>query len=74
VLRLSPHPHRDWPRYTIRYRYFATTYTINVIHPGHGVREAGPIHTLVVDGVPQSDHTIQLVDDSREHVVDVELA
>ena len=74
VLRLSPHPHRDWPRYTIRYRYLATTYTINVIHPGHGVREAGPIHTVVVDGVPQSDHAIQLVDDSREHVVDVELA
>jgi cellobiose phosphorylase len=74
VLRLAPHPHRDWPSYTIRYRYHATLYTITVTHPGHGVREAGPIRTLVVDGVPQAEHSIPLVDDSREHVIDIELA
>ena len=74
VLRLAPHPHRDWPSYTIRYRYYATTYVITVTHPGHGIREPGPIHTLLLDGVPQADHAIPLVDDSREHVVTVELA
>jgi len=72
VLRLSPHPHRDWPSYTIRYRYYATIYTITVTNPGHGVRDPGPIHSLMVDGVLQADHAIPLVDDSHEHVVDIE--
>jgi cellobiose phosphorylase len=74
VLRLSPHPPRDWPSYTIRYRYYDTTYRITVVHPGHGVREPGPIRTMVLDGVLQADHTIPLVDDSREHVIEIELA
>ena len=74
LLRLSPHPPRDWPSYTIRYRYYDTTYRITVVHPGHGVREPGPIRTMVLDGVLQADHTIPLVDDSREHVIEIELA
>ncbi len=74
VLRLSPHPPRDWPSYTIRYRHYDTTYRITIHHPGHGVREPGPIRTMVVDGVVQTDHMIPLVDDSREHVVEIELA
>jgi cellobiose phosphorylase len=73
ALRLSPHPPRDWPSYTIRYRYRDTIYRITVRHPGHGVREPGPIHTMLIDGVPQVDHTIQLVDDSREHAVEIAL-
>ena len=74
VLRLSPHPPRDWPSFTVRYRYYETTFRITVHHPGHGVREAGPIRTMVVDGVPQADHAIPLVDDRQEHVIDIELA
>jgi cellobiose phosphorylase len=74
VLRLSPHPPHDWPSFTVRYRYYETTFRITVHHPGHGVREAGPIRTMVVDGVPQADHAIPLVDDSQEHVIDIELA
>jgi cyclic beta-1,2-glucan synthetase len=74
VLRLSPHPPRDWPCYTIRYRYYSTLYRITVHHPGHGVREPGPIRTMVVDGVPQADHAIPLVDDRHEHVIEIELA
>jgi len=74
VLRLSPHPPRDWPFYTIRYRYYDTTYRITVHHPGHGVREPGPIRTMAIDGMPQTDHVILLVDDGREHVVEIELA
>jgi hypothetical protein len=30
--------------------------------------------TMVVDGVPQSDHAIPLVDDHHEHVIEIELA
>jgi cyclic beta-1,2-glucan synthetase len=74
VLRLSPHPPRDWPSYTVRYRYYETTYRITIHHPGHGVREAGPIRTMVVDGIPQADHAIPLVDDRQEHVIEIELA
>ena len=48
--------------------------TITVIHPGHGVREPGAIHTMMLDGELQADHAIPLVDDSREHVVEIELA
>ena len=73
-LRLSPHPPRDWPVYTIRYRHYDTTYRITVHHPGHGVREPGAIRTMLLDGIPQADHVIPLVDDSREHVVEIELA
>jgi len=74
LLRLSPHPPRDWPSYTISYRYYDTTYRITVHHPGHGVREAGPIRTMVVDGVPQADHAIPLVDDQQHHVIEIALA
>jgi cellobiose phosphorylase len=73
VLRLCPHPHRDWPEYTIRYRYYDTTYRITIHNPGHGVREPGPIRVMVVDGVAQADHAIPLVDDRLEHVVEIEL-
>jgi cellobiose phosphorylase len=74
LLKLSPHPPRDWPSYTITYRYYDTTYRITVHHPGHGVREAGPIRTMVVDGVPQADHAIPLVDDHQQHLIEIELA
>ncbi len=73
TLRLSPHPPRDWPAYTMHYRYHNTTYRIKVHHPGHGVREPGPIHTMLVDGVLQADHAIRLVDDSHEHIIEIEL-
>jgi cellobiose phosphorylase len=73
TLRLSPHPPRDWPHYMIRYRYHDTTYRITVRHPGHGVREPGPVRAMLVDGVPQSDHTIHLVNDSKEHLVEIEV-
>lgn len=72
-LRLSPHPPRDWPAYTIRYRYYDTVYRITIHNPGHGAREPGPIRTMLLDGIPQADHTIPLIDDSREHIVDIEL-
>ena len=74
LLRITPHPPRDWPSYTIRYRYYDTTYRITVHHPGHGVREPGPIRTMVLDGVLQADHVIPLVDDACEHVIEIELA
>ena len=72
-LLLSPHPHRDWPHYTVRYRYQDTTYRITIRHPGHGVREAGPIRTISVDGVSQTDPAITLVNDGIEHLIDIEL-
>jgi len=73
ALTLAPHPPRDWPSYTIRYRYYETTYRITVHHPGHGVREPGPIRTMHVDGVEQTEHMIMLTDDHQEHVVEIEL-
>ena len=73
-LLLSPHPHHDWPRYTVRYRYYDTIYQITVRHPGHGIRAAGPIRTISVDGVPQADPAITLVNDGIEHLIDIELA
>ena len=73
TLKLSPRPPRDWPVYTINYRYHDTTYRITVHHPGHGAREPGPIGTMLVDGVPRAEHTVQLVNDSKEHLVEIEL-
>jgi len=38
------------------------------------VREAGRIRTMVVDGVPQDDHAIPLLDDHQQYLIEIELA
>jgi cyclic beta-1,2-glucan synthetase len=58
---LPPH----WPGFKMRYRYRETFYAIEVIAQG----DAGIEMFVAVDGVPQQDSSIDLIDDRVEHMV-----
>ena len=57
----------DWEGFTVHYRYRETVYHIAVLRTRAGDGEAG----VTVDGVEQHDQAIPLVDDHREHSVQV---
>jgi cellobiose phosphorylase len=59
-LRLAPCLPADWPGFKLRYRYRDTVYRIAVVRDESG-------------SVEQSDHVIALVDDRREHLVEVRI-
>jgi cyclic beta-1,2-glucan synthetase len=66
-LTIAPCLPGDWSTYGLDYRYRDTMYRIVVTQDGvHGT--AGHV---TVDGVPQPDGTIPLVDDKREHAVEI---
>jgi cellobiose phosphorylase len=67
VLHFVPCLPADWPGFTLHYRYRETTYRVVVCRdPLSGA-------AVSVDGIPQPDLTIPLVDDRRDHQVDVNL-
>ena len=68
-LHFEPCLPADWQGFQLRYRYRETTYHISVRQTS-GAR-AGM--TVSVDGAMQSDPAIVLVDDRREHQVEVNL-
>ena len=68
-LHFAPCLPADWQGFQLHYRYRATLYHITVRQTSGA--EAGM--TVSVDGVVQSDPTILLVDDRREHQVEVNL-
>jgi cyclic beta-1,2-glucan synthetase len=59
---------QEWAPFTLRYRYGETTYHIRVLAAENG--EAG----LLVDGAEQEAPAITLVDDGREHEVEVRVS
>ena len=67
-LRLNPLLPRAWESLKIHYRHRDTFYHITVKRAG--VEVAQPVR-VIVDGKEQPDATIQLVDDRREHAVEV---
>jgi cellobiose phosphorylase len=66
-LHLAPCLPADWPGFTLHYRYRETMYRI-VVRQG-----ALPGAEVAVDGILQADLTIPLVDDRRDHQVEVNL-
>ncbi|MCG6538203.1 MAG: hypothetical protein L7F78_26680, partial [Syntrophales bacterium LBB04] len=67
-LRIVPLLPVDWQGFTVHYRYRETVYHIAVN------RNAGDTVTRVsVDGIPQQGTAITLVDDQRDHSVDVRI-
>jgi cyclic beta-1,2-glucan synthetase len=56
-----------WSTFKLRYRYHDTTYHIVV----HQSQEASAVAKLVVDGVPQVDGAISLVNDQKQHAVEI---
>ena len=69
-LRLVPCLPADWQGFRLRYRYRDTVYRIAVLGARDG---AGGRSGVTVDGVEQQDLAIALVDDRREHSVEVRL-
>jgi cellobiose phosphorylase len=68
-LRFVPCLPADWKGFTVHYRYRETVYHIAVLHTGAGI--GGPGVTL--DGVELGNGVIPLVDDHREHAVEVKV-
>lgn len=66
-LRFTPCLPPDWVEFKIHYRYRETVYHITV---SQTPTPDGAMH-VIVDGDAQSDNTIPLVDDHREHWAEV---
>jgi cyclic beta-1,2-glucan synthetase len=67
-LRLDPLIPDAWDNLKIHYRYRETFHHITI----HNHR-ARKVTRVVLDGVEQRDKSIPLVDDRREHVIEIEL-
>jgi cyclic beta-1,2-glucan synthetase len=70
-LRLAPCLPRDWPGFSIRYRYRETTYHITVTQTRADAALQSGVTRVTVDGVEHDDQAIALLDDHREHRVEV---
>ncbi|MBU2642214.1 MAG: cyclic beta 1-2 glucan synthetase, partial [Gammaproteobacteria bacterium] len=68
-LRIAPCVPAHWDTYKIHYRYRETVYHIVIRRVG----DAAQVRRATVDGIEQPDARIPLVDDRREHYVEVDL-
>nr|WP_242518249.1 MULTISPECIES: glucoamylase family protein [Thiorhodovibrio] len=68
-LRIAPCLPEDWNSFKLSYRYRETPYKITVTR----VAEADSETTVMLDGIQQTGLTIPLVDDRRQHGVEVNL-
>ncbi|HSW63674.1 MAG TPA: protein ndvB, partial [Dissulfurispiraceae bacterium] len=59
----------EWESFKVHYRYRETIYHITILQLRAGSDEAG----VTVDGIQQHDETILLVDDRKEHSVEVKI-
>ncbi|MCC7173696.1 MAG: cyclic beta 1-2 glucan synthetase [Bryobacterales bacterium] len=66
-LRFNPAMPEEWQQFNVRYRSGQTQYHITVRRAGSGTEVTG----VVLDGAGQPDQSIPLMDDRREHVVEV---
>ncbi|MBV9488145.1 MAG: cyclic beta 1-2 glucan synthetase, partial [Verrucomicrobia bacterium] len=70
-LRLEPRLPKSWKTCRIRYRFGQTPYRITISRaPDHPVTA----DEVVLDGQPAPGHVVPLVDDGREHNVEMQLA
>jgi cellobiose phosphorylase len=59
----------DWDGFRVHYRYRKTTYRIAILRTQTGEGEM----KVIVDGVEQSEKAIPLIDDGKEHKVEVRM-
>ncbi len=69
TLHFSPCLPATWKEFTLHYRYRETLYHITVLQKQTGTGEM----QVRMDGIEQLDMTIHLVDDHREHKVEVRI-
>ncbi|MBV8780678.1 MAG: hypothetical protein JO353_04710, partial [Phycisphaerae bacterium] len=67
-LRLTPLIPQSWQSFKIHYRYRETFYHITLNNRG-----GNEVVRVTVDGNEQSEKTVRLVDDRRDHNVEIEL-
>lgn len=68
-LRFLPCLPQHWEKFTVRYRYQDTPYVITVRQSGG----TGQAMAVTVDGVVQANREIALVDDRKEHIVEINI-
>ena len=69
-LTFAPCLPEDWKTYKAHYRYRETVYHIAILQ----MHAANDGITVTVDGVEQDDDFIHLVDDLKEHRVEVRIS
>ena len=62
----------EWPQLRIHYRYRETVYHILIVQHHARGDAAGGLQRVRLDGVERTERTITLVDDQREHRVEVD--
>jgi cyclic beta-1,2-glucan synthetase len=67
TLRFNPCIPREWNSFSINYRYLETIYRIHITQTSKGDTE----ERITVDGVEQTVNVIVLVNDLREHLVEL---
>ncbi|MCA9120425.1 MAG: cyclic beta 1-2 glucan synthetase [Planctomycetaceae bacterium] len=67
-LRISPCLPTDWTEFQIHYRYRQTFYHITIHNPSTGASDC----RLTLDGIELTTDFVPLVDDGREHKVELE--
>ncbi|HEX5649725.1 MAG TPA: glycosyl hydrolase family 65 protein, partial [Steroidobacteraceae bacterium] len=73
-LRFEPCLPSAWPSVTIHYRYRETLYHIVVTQRIVGTEQTTGVTEVHVDGVAQVELVVPLVDDRRDHAVEVRVA
>jgi cyclic beta-1,2-glucan synthetase len=69
-LRIEPCIPRHWPGYTLHIRHGGSTYSVRVANPD-GVSTG--VKSVHVDGVPQAESAVLLVDDGHTHGIEVRM-
>lgn len=68
-MQFAPCIPAEWNSFRLHYRYRETFYHITVARAGPGSNVVG----ITVDGMVQSDGAVQLVDDRKEHFVEIKI-
>jgi cellobiose phosphorylase len=72
-LTLAPRMPAGWNSFTLTYRYETSSYVIRVLHDDGAGAGASAVPVLTVDGEPQHEQVIALVDTGMTHQVELRL-
>jgi cellobiose phosphorylase len=68
-LQFTPCIPAEWKSFRLHYRYRETFYHITVTRAGPGCK----VVSMTIDGLVQRNGAVQLVDDRKEHLVEIAL-
>jgi cellobiose phosphorylase len=70
-LWLSPCLPKQWPGFTMQYRFRRTTYRIDVLQMVNPEHDSSNTIRVLLDGIEGKEAVISLIDDEQEHIVAV---